>query len=53
MKYFQEVTGHSSLFLFSHVASSCARSRGPLTPGWQEREKPMMCAYKVVRAQAE
>ncbi|CAI5961501.1 unnamed protein product [Closterium sp. NIES-65] len=27
--------------------------RGPLTPGWQKRERPLMCAYKVVRAQAE
>ncbi|CAI5501439.1 unnamed protein product [Closterium sp. Naga37s-1] len=27
--------------------------RGPLTLGWQKRERPLMCAYKVVRAQAE
>jgi len=26
--------------------------RGPLTPGWQGREKTLMCAYKVIKAEA-
>eukprot|EP00850_Spirogloea_muscicola_P007359 SM000037S13494 [mRNA] locus=s37:192110:197390:+ [translate_table: standard] len=26
--------------------------RGPLRPGWQSHTKPLMCAYKLVKAQA-
>ncbi|GJP43457.1 hypothetical protein CLOM_g2916 [Closterium sp. NIES-68] len=35
------------------LVKSKLTGRGPLTPGWQQREQPLMCAYKVVRAQAE
>ncbi|CAI5468949.1 unnamed protein product [Closterium sp. Yama58-4] len=35
------------------LVKSKLTGRGPLTPGWQKRERPLMCAYKVVRALAE
>lgn len=30
---------------------SSATGRGPLTPGWQGRSSPLMCAYKLVYAE--